>query len=102
MNKEPPPYETSMSPEAEWLRKFAKDKFKHGAGVREQLISIADLLDMTIYVRDMQGLLLTRIVNIVKGQPEPDTMHGIHDLPEIIEDLMKQSGRRAAPSPEVH
>jgi hypothetical protein len=95
--------DVSQSHEAEWLRKFAKDRFKHGAGVREQLNAIADLIDMTIYVRDMQADLLTRIVNIVKGEPGPGVlMHGIVDLPEIIEDLMKQSGRRAQPTPEVH
>jgi hypothetical protein len=92
----------NKSHEAEWLRKFAKDRFKHGANVRDQLAAIADLLDMTIYVRDMQGLLLTRIVNIVKGEPEPDTMHGVQDLPEIVEDLMRASGRRAQPTPEIH
>lgn len=85
-----------------WLRAFAQDRYKHGAGVRARLTQIADFLDQTLYVRDLQGDLLTRLVNIVKGQPEEGTIHGIHDLPEIIEDLMTKSGRRAAPTPEIH
>lgn len=91
-----------QSLESKWLRNFARDRFKHGTGVRDSLVAIADLLDMTMYVRDMQADLLTRIVDIVKGQPEPGVMHGIVDLPDIIEDLMKESGRRAQPTPEVH
>lgn len=85
-----------------WLRAFAKDRFKHGAGVRARLIVVADLLEQTMHVRDMQGAMLTDIVNTLKGQPEPGTMHGMQDVVQIIEDLMRQTGRKAEPSPELH
>lgn len=93
---------TAKSLEASWLRNFAKDRFKHGTGVRDTLVQIADLLDMTIFVRDRQGELLTIIANIIKGQPPEGTMHGIQDLPEIIEGLMRDANRRAQPTPELH
>lgn len=89
-------------PDAAWLRAFARDRFKHGAGVRGRLMAIADLLEQTIYVRDMQGVMLTNIANTLKGVPPDGEMHGMQDVVQIIEDLMRQTGRKAEPSPELH
>jgi hypothetical protein len=85
---------------AKWLKTFANSPIHRGQ-IRARLTAIADLLDMTLHVRDMQAGLLTEIVNTLKGPPEVGTVHGLTDVVEIIADMMVKSGRVAAPT-EVH
>jgi len=83
--------DNELSP-AEWLRRYALTKLKYGGEDKARVLELADYLEMTERVRDVMGASLERIANALKGPPEPDSLHGWEDLPELIEQLMKERG----------